>query len=559
MALFRFLFATSPLLMVASLATTAFGALATTGMLMTLVTALHFNDGPGHLAGVRPWVGMAIASGLVILARTISRNLLSRVFLKAIFHLRVNVAQQILDAPLIRLEQIGSTKLLAVFTHDIPVVAAASSELLIMTANLTVVLGSLAYVAWLWSTGTLFLIVTVALSSLVYVNLHRLATVHSRRGYRHWDRLIEKFNGLVFGVKELQINSQRREAFIGMELRPCAEELRQANEKTYMLFALASSWAQGVFLLLLIGIVAFENGANDAVTTGFSIAVLYAMAPLQALLATVRAVTEAGQALQRMDSLGVVGTVPRHDEIERRVGLGVQQFRSIALSDVFYRYPSRRDGNAAVLGPINFTVRSGEIVFVTGKNGAGKTTLAKLLAGLYEPESGSIHINGQLIESGTLKHRDLFAAVFNDLFVFSGISIQKNDESAELRVRALLCRFGIDDIVGIENGNFTTTKELSTAQRKRLALVVAWLEDRPILLLDEWAAEQDVGFRDVFYREILGELKRAGKTVIVISHDPNFDDVADRLVVVESGRVTEKPEASFGNPVGRLAEVGADK
>ena len=88
------------------------------------------------------------------------------------------------------------------------------------------------------------------------------------------------------------------------------------------------------------------------------------------------------------------------------------------------------------------------------------------------------------------------------------------------------------------DGVFSTTR-LSRGQRKRLALVTAYLEDRPIYLFDEWAADQDPLFRRVFYQRLLPELKRRGKTVVAVTHDDRYFDAADQLIKLEEGKVVK--------------------
>ncbi len=106
-------------------------------------------------------------------------------------------------------------------------------------------------------------------------------------------------------------------------------------------------------------------------------------------------------------------------------------------------------------------------------------------------------------------------------------------------------RLEIAHKVSIRDGAFSTT-DLSTGQRKRLALLNAWLEERPVLVFDEWAADQDPVFRRVFYTELLPELKALGKTIIVISHDDRYFAIADQLIRMQAGRVvSEKVPAAF--------------
>jgi putative ATP-binding cassette transporter len=177
------------------------------------------------------------------------------------------------------------------------------------------------------------------------------------------------------------------------------------------------------------------------------------------------------------------------------------------------------------------------MLFLVGGNGSGKTTLVKLLTGLYPPGSGSIGVNGRDVDGGLMDaYRQLFTVVFADGFLFPtllGLDAPDLDE----RARAWVTELGLDGVVRVEGGAFSTTN-LSQGQRKRLALLAACLEDRPVLVLDEWASYQDPRFKRAFYLEILPALQALGKTLIVISHDDDYFYVADRVVHLSSGMLT---------------------
>ena len=189
-----------------------------------------------------------------------------------------------------------------------------------------------------------------------------------------------------------------------------------------------------------------------------------------------------------------------------------------------------------MLGPLDLAFRRGETVFLSGGNGSGKTTLAKLLTGLYGPTAGEIRVDGAPVgAAGREAYRQMFSAVFWDFHLFEALlGLDRPELNEEARDR--LERLGLGRKLAVADGRFSTL-DLSAGQRKRLALAVAWLEDRPVCLLDEWAADQDAGWKEVFYRELLPELKARGKTLFVISHDDRFYDAADRLVRLEEGRV----------------------
>jgi len=216
----------------------------------------------------------------------------------------------------------------------------------------------------------------------------------------------------------------------------------------------------------------------------------------------------------------------------------------IDFVEVTYRY-SGQDGKEFELGPINLSFEPGEIVVLAGGNGSGKTTLAKLLCGLYLPLSGTIRFQGRDVVADAIDdYRQYFSVVFSDFHLFETLMGLGGGEMND-RARTYLQDLGLNTKVSIVDGKFSTLN-LSQGQRKRLALLVAYLEDRPIYLFDEWAADQDPRFKETFYRSLLPDLKERGKTIILISHDDRFYDVADRIITLDSGRVTAETRQSLG-------------
>lgn len=214
------------------------------------------------------------------------------------------------------------------------------------------------------------------------------------------------------------------------------------------------------------------------------------------------------------------------------------------MIDVTHSY--RQDGGSVdfELGPINLTFYPGELVFLIGGNGSGKTTFVKLLMGLYEPESGEIRVNNKPVTmDGRDDYRQQFSAVFYDFYLFErlfGIEATKVDAESQKYLDLLQLNHKLQ----VKNGHLSTV-DLSQGQRKRVALLHAYLEDRPIYIFDEWAADQDPQFKRIFYYELVPELKSRGKTVIVISHDDRYYGLADRLIKLESGKVEyDQPVAS---------------
>ena len=267
------------------------------------------------------------------------------------------------------------------------------------------------------------------------------------------------------------------------------------------------------------------------------------LVPLDGLLNNLPTVNAARVSLGRIEGVmaefGALRTVPPASDAP-----DVPPAGAVTLRGVTHAYFHERDERMFRIGPIDLTIRPGELVFIVGGNGSGKTTLAKVLTGLYEPEEGTIEVDGRTIGwRERAAYRQRFSAVFNDFHLFDALLgiVDPDDPArtqADARANALVAKLALDHKVKVVDGAFSN-RALSTGQRKRLALVVAYLEDRPFYLFDEWAADQDPVFRHVFYTELLADLKRLGKTIIVISHDDRYFHCADRVVRLRNGRLDE--------------------
>jgi putative ATP-binding cassette transporter len=298
------------------------------------------------------------------------------------------------------------------------------------------------------------------------------------------------------------------------------------------------------FAMLGAVLFVFPLSAADqpAVTTGYVLVGLFMLAPLTQVARILPIFHASEIAIERIEELGVrlgerlAGTVAEPDaDPGLRPSLG-----SIELRDVAYRYDDER---SFVLGPINLTLHPGELVFITGGNGSGKSTLARVLTGLYGPTEGELIWDGEVVTAERRDtYRQLWSGLFSELQLFDrlyGLFGMRNEAQA----RSLLQRLGLARIVHVESGKLST-HNLSRGQQKRLALLVGLLEDRPVYLFDEWAADQDPEFRRTFYRELLPELRGQGKAVVVITHDDRYFDAADRIIQLQEGRVIEESDSS---------------
>jgi putative ATP-binding cassette transporter len=216
----------------------------------------------------------------------------------------------------------------------------------------------------------------------------------------------------------------------------------------------------------------------------------------------------------------------------------VSQQGCVRLDKITYIYSHESEDNQFKLGEISLTLEPGKLNFLVGGNGSGKSTLAKLITGLYTPTSGAIYLNGiEVINNNREWYRQHFSAIFSDFYLFErflGFHEDKLDQEARRYLKLLQ----LDHKVKVSNGVLSTTR-LSQGQRKRLALLTAYLEDRPIYLFDEWAADQDPIFRDFFYTQLLVKLKEQSKTLLVISHDDRYFYLADQIFKLEYGHLKD--------------------
>jgi putative ATP-binding cassette transporter len=356
-----------------------------------------------------------------------------------------------------------------------------------------------------------------------------------REGY---DLMFVAIRGLTEGLKELKLNRWRRQEFLDRELEPAVMTIcRQAIRGNTI--GQAATNAGQILFFGFIGLVLFVaprfSTSSPEVLFGYTVTVLFMIAPLTLLLNQMPILSRAYIAAKKITSLGVdLGSLA--PEPGATIAVPPSSWKRLELIGITHRY--RHDGpvDEFHLGPLTLSFEPGELVFLIGGNGSGKTTFAKLFMGLYEPEKGEIRLDGKPV---TLDWRDEyrqhFSVVFYDFFLFDKLLGINNDDLAA-RSTAYLDQLQLSHKVQIDNGKFSTLN-LSQGQRKRLALLTSYLEDRSIYIFDEWAADQDPMFKEVFYYRILPDLKALGKTVIVITHDDRYFDLADRMIKLDRGQL----------------------
>lgn len=492
-------------------------------------------------------------------SRFIAQALLTHLGQKAIFDLRMRLSQQILKTPLRQLEEKGSPRIMAVLTDDIATISNTVIGIPILCMQAAVVLGSLGYMAWLsWRT---FLIVFgfVVIGATIYQMAVRKALVYLKEAREQQDALMKHFRTLLDGAKELKLHLQRRHTFLRHVFQPSAAAFRRSNFTGNLIYAATSSFGYQLIFLILVGLLIFLMPAVTTIDTktltGFTLALFYMLIPLGDIITLAPTLARANIAMDKIRSLGLsLPTTTDNDDVPPR--LPAVTLEQVELSGVTHSYQHDSDHRTFMLGPVELVFHPGELTFLVGGNGSGKTTLAKLLCGLYAPESGEIRLNGQPVTEETRDaYRQLFSVVFYDFYLFESLlGLSAGEIAGELDSRAddYIKQLQLQHKVKVQDGALSTI-DLSQGQRKRLALLTAFLEDRPFYIFDEWAADQDPLFREVFYLQLLPELKAKGKTVLVISHDDRYYSLGDRIIKLDYGKI------EFDSPVSEapLAEAKA--
>jgi putative ATP-binding cassette transporter len=497
-----------------------------------------------------PAIGAAFL-GLVSVALVtsiLSQVMLIRLSQQAVFRLRMRLSQQILGSHLVHLEQLGSPRLLATLTDDVQSVSEAVRLLPFLCIDVAMVAGGLSYIVWLSLQVFLMVcgITIVALGSCQFLlNQGRKRLARARE---EQDELFRHFRTVTEGTKELKLHYKRRQAFLREDLQSSASRFRHHNTTGLTLFAITSTWGKLIFFFA-VGFVIFALPnfmVLDLQTlSGYILMFTYLMVPMERLVNSLPTLGKAGVALEKIESLGL--SLAHNSESDSVPPQLRQQWYSLKFKGITHHYQTEREDSSFAVGPLDLVLEPGQLIFIVGGNGSGKSTLAKLMTGLYQPEQGEIYLDEVAIVSENREwYRQHFAVVFADFYLFDrllGLDQENLDEIAA----NYLHKLRLDHKVQINQGKLSTTA-LSQGQRKRLSLLTAYLEDRPIYLFDEWASDQDPVFKDLFYTELLPSLRDQGKTVLVISHDDHYFHLADRLIKLDFGQI-EYDRASHSHEV----------
>ncbi len=481
-----------------------------------------------------PFIGIGAVS---LITGIISQFVLIDLAQNSVYELRLRLSRRILAAPFQKLEELGASKLLVTLTDDVNSLSNSISILPFLCIDIAIISSCLIYLAYLSGVvfGVTIVLIIAALVSIQFMIIRASKLFYGARVEN--DRLLYLFQSITDGIKELKLHWQRRQEFIDLDLKDSAAISREQNIKALRIFSLAAVVGQLIFFVIM-GILIFAMPKliqlTPAMLSGYVLTLTYLMTPFGNILSRLPLLLRASVAIEKIESMGLV--LAENIEIVNPPSPTSPQVTSLELAKIEHTY---RGGEQNFhLGAIDLKFTTDRLIFIVGGNGSGKSTLAKLLTGLYIPEVGEIRLNGKSIDDNNREwYRQHFSVIFPDFFLFVKLlGTGKDASQLDAQAQDYLKLLQIEHKVQIKDGVLSTTN-LSQGQRKRLALLTAYLEDRPIFLFDEWAADQDPVFRDIFYHQLLPDLKERGKLVFAISHDDRYFHVADRVIKLDYGKI----------------------
>lgn len=445
-----------------------------------------------------------------------------------------SLVDKVLSSSFERVEQVGLPKVNATLTKDVDTAINFFQVLPQMVANISIITCAIAYMAYLSLTALLYVLALIAFAGLSFTVFILLSRTYLQNIRECADTLMEHYESIVKGKKELSLDS-KRQRYVRTDVRATLEQLRKNKRGALTLFGMLEHWGQFI-LFAILGVILYylgmTLGLEKSVIVGYILTLLFILEPIEQVTKASTELMEAKVAFKKIESLQL-----SDDESEEQEVTALGHNLNLQLANITYEYTSQSEVERGFrIGPIDCEFKAGEATFIIGGNGSGKSTLFKMLAGLYGPTHGVLKYGDIAVNADNIaSYRECVSLIAADFWVFKNILINESAEDEKL-LKQLVSLLKLDKAVEIIEGKWSKTT-LSQGQRKRLALIQSYIEHKPIVLLDEWAADQDPVFKKVFYEEIVPSLKAQGKVVILVTHDDNYYHMADRLMELRDGQL----------------------
>jgi putative ATP-binding cassette transporter len=484
---------------------------------------LRHVQSPSNDIGMPTWGAVALAGIVMLVSRAVSTILMARLSAVTIQSVRVGVIDRLLQTPLDRFESIEKAQIDAALLHDAPAVSAGVVRVGSLLVSVAVVLAGLAYILYSTLFGASILLAAAGAILPLYVLLKRRTNRVAQAISTARAELLSRLSLSRSTMPLLKQNPAWRSHFRAMILDDALGLIASLIKAQAMLSALRAAVGQGGLIVAIVAVLVLV-GHGHAEAAKATLLIWYMAGPIETIASGQAVLAEGASALQRIDRL--IGTLPAE---QIRATPPDCSIATVEYTDITYKYLGSAGYSTFELQPVNLTIVAGASVFVVGGNGSGKTTLLKVLTGLYAPTSGRISVNGRTLDPQEFAGlRGRFGLVPEDSLLHLAPSLPR----AHPWFASLSEVLGLGAIV---QSQILNLERLSTGERKRLALLYCLLSNADIYVFDEWAANQDPEYRDIFYGELIPGLLKAGKAVVAATHDDRYFERADHVVRLSRG------------------------
>lgn len=449
-----------------------------------------------------------------------------------VYDLRISLIEKILSTSYQNFEKIDKSRLYTSINDDVESIGEASNSFVLLITSIVTTIVAFIYLGFIsfWITLITFSIIIVI--AFLYYFVGKGTNIYFQEARDSKNDFVRMLNGMIEGFKELSLKVQRKMLY-QVDIEKIALQYKNKISKANISFVYAFLIGESL-LIILLGMIVFAipklfPDVEVYTLVSFVIILLYLIGPINSILGSVPAIIHIKISWKRIQVL--LSEIPGNLNKEHEASFDCKQVENLSIRNLHFQYDNSED--KFNIGPINLNVERGEIIFIVGANGSGKSTFAKLITGLYDYTEGNLLINGMPVKPHQIG--EFFSTVFSPLHIFDKL-YDLEIESKEAEVQKYLKVLKLEDKVSLSGSRYSTIN-LSQGQIKRLALLQCYLEDSPIYLFDEWAADQDPTYRNFFYKTILPEMKAAGKIIIAITHDDHYFDTADRVFEMKQGKL----------------------
>lgn len=456
--------------------------------------------------------------------------------------LRLRLTDKIRRAELFYFEKIGAERFHNLLTTETQVISTTATMAINAGSSAVMLVIAFGYIAFLSLPA--FALALLAIGAAVTAYRMSLRTVDPllRQTVQHENRFFALLNHLLRGFTEVKMNVRKNRDLYQGHLQPAAVELRELKVETGNRFVTTTIITQSAFYMLLAVIIFLLprlTQTEPSVIMKVAAVILFIFGPLAEVVGVVPFLAKASvsiDAIREMEA-SLDQEVGSHPPVDLDHPPQPLEFQNLGVAALEFHYENEDGTPTYAVGPLDVVFGRGEITFIKGGNGSGKSTFLKLFTGLYPARRGSLVVDGRPITPAQLqRYRELFSVIFTDFHLFDRLyGAEAIDED---EITRLIHEMELGEKTAFYEGRYSNI-DLSTGQRKRLALITALVEDKPVLIFDEWAADQDPTFRRHFYEDILPALKARGKTIIAATHDDHYFHTADRVLGMDYGRFCE--------------------